>query len=159
MGEFPAGAVNRAVSSQGDRVGVTWLGVPHSAIMRHGRWVVQQHCGGEIHQGRVRPVAGMKGISRRSYGAVVVLTFRDFRSQHGGAVQRLSSMGRHGRHPVDVEERTNDTGPSFLCAPQRIYLGYGTGEPGPHGQNWRPPRGCIHSRPAHYCCFFMDVRR
>ena len=36
--EFTAMAVNRAVSSHGDLVGLTRTGAPGSAIMRRGRW-------------------------------------------------------------------------------------------------------------------------
>ena len=37
------------------------------------------------------------------------------------------------RHPMgtDVAERTGDTGPRLLCAPRRIHLCDGSGEPGP----------------------------
>ena len=37
-GEFPAGAVNRAVSSQGRRLGLAWASPPDSATMRQARW-------------------------------------------------------------------------------------------------------------------------
>ena len=96
------------------------------------RPMVQQHHGGEVHPGRVRPLAGMRGMSQRSFGAVTVLT-----------VQQPSGLGRHGSAPGgrrDVAERIEDTGPRLLSAPRRIYLGDRPGEPGPHGQNRRLPR-------------------
>ena len=44
------------------------------------------------------------------------------------------------RWAADVAERTEDTEPRLLCAPRRIYLGDGPGDPEPHGQNRRSPR-------------------
>ena len=44
------------------------------------------------------------------------------------------------RWAADVAERTEDTGPRHLYSPRRIYLSDRPGEPGPHWQNWRPPR-------------------
>ena len=150
-------AVNRAVSSHLDRVGPDpgW----RSGLRNHvaGPMVQQRH-GGEVHPGRVRPLAGMRGMSQRSFGAVTVLT-----------VQHPSGLGRHGRHPVaaDVAERIEDTGPRLLSAPRRIYLGDRPGEPGPHGQNRRLPRftysistwptNCLARTRSTGCCRGPDV--
>ena len=94
--------------------------------------MVQQRHGGEVHPGRVRPLAGMRGMSQRSFGAVAVLT-----------VQQPSVLGRHGSAPGGrrtFAERIEDRGPRLLSAPRRIYLGDRPGEPGPHGQNRSLPR-------------------
>ena len=50
---------------------------------------------------------------------------------------------------ADVAERAKDTGPRPRCAPQRIHPGDRQGEPGPHGQNRRPPKSdqTISNRP------------
>ena len=90
-------------------------------------------------------------MSQRSFGAVAVLTVPGCRPtwKGGPAALGLGPAWLWTRWAADVSERTEDTGPPFPCAPRRIYLGDRPGEPGPHGQNGRPPRSeiLISNRP------------
>ena len=53
-----------------------------------------------VRCGRVSPVAGMRRMSQRSFGAVAVLTVRDCcRAQHRSALQQPLGLGRHGSAP------------------------------------------------------------
>ena len=76
-----------------------WTG-PAPGLGDHAAGPMAQHRrGGEVHPGRVRPVAEMRGMSQRSFGAVAVLTVRGCRAQHGRALQQPSGLGRHYSAP------------------------------------------------------------
>ena len=102
--------------------------------------MVQQRHGGEVHPGRVRPLAGMRGMSQRSFGAVTVLT-----------VQQPSGLGRHGSAPggrrtLRSAQRTRSLASfalrgEFISAMGRVTWGL-TGRTGDHlGLNDSYPTG------------------
>ena len=76
-----------------------WTG-PAPGLGDHAAGPMAQHRrGGEVHPGRVRPVAEMRGMSQRSFGGVAVPTVRVCRAQHGRALQQPSGLGRHYSAP------------------------------------------------------------
>ena len=78
-------------------------------------------------------------LSRRNLGAQTWAKVGSYRASPRDQASASSKISID-RWAVDVAEHTGNTGPRLLCAPRRIYLGDRPGEPGPHGQNWRPPR-------------------
>ncbi len=85
-----AAGLGEGFSGHSGRVGLARAG-DHAAGP-----VVRQCLGGEVNSGRVRPVAGMRGMSQPPFGAVAVLTVRYYRPQHERSVQQPSGLGRHG---------------------------------------------------------------
>ena len=121
-----------------------WTG-PAPGLGDHAAGPMAQHRrGGEVHPGRVRPVAEMRDMSQRSFGGVAVPTVRvEPRPTWKGAPAALGlgpALLGTGWAAEDVAARTEDTGPRLLCAPRRLHLGSRPGEPVPHGQNRRPPK-------------------
>ena len=114
-----AAGLGEGFSGHSGRVGLARAG-DHAAVPgRRGK------------SGRVRPVAGMRGMSQPPFGAVAVLTVRYYRPQHERAVQQHGSA--HGR------QRT-------LRSAQRVSLaivaGWVQARPGDHAAGQVGPDDC-----------------
>ena len=79
-----AAGLGEGFSGHSGRVGLARAGDHAAGPGRRGK------------SGRVRPVAGMRGMSQPPFGAVAVLTVRYYRPQHERSVQQPSGLGRHG---------------------------------------------------------------
>ena len=90
---------------------------------------MQQHNGSKVHPrlGRRRTLSGWNEV----YEPAILwgggsAGCPGLRPRNGRAVQQPSGLHRHGvrtRWAADVAERTEDAGPSPMCAPRRTYLG------------------------------------